>query len=256
MAEPAVATARARRPARRSRRASRPARRRRARAARDRPLAAHDARWRRGAPAERADGAVAAGLAARPADGLARMAQSRVGEGQADAPSPWMSLALATIDVPVEQALFSQAFGWAENQVQAALKAVPLGQTAGQRVPTRLRVRDPRRGAPRPSPRRPRGGSCSRRCCPSSRRATKPSTPDCSDHEHDLAPSTTDCLRFRPPSHPRPHEAAAAPARGHRRPGGFRQDDAAGDALQGDARHAGTWSRSPTTSTPRKTSAC
>jgi urease accessory protein len=49
-----------------------------------------------------------------------------------------MSLALATIDVPVEQALFTQAFGWAENQVQAALKAVPLGQTAGQRVLTRL----------------------------------------------------------------------------------------------------------------------
>lgn len=49
-----------------------------------------------------------------------------------------MSLALATIDVPVDQALSSQAFGWAENQVQAALKAVPLGQTAGQRVLTRL----------------------------------------------------------------------------------------------------------------------
>lgn len=49
-----------------------------------------------------------------------------------------MSLALATIAVPVEQALSSQAFGWAENQVQAALKAVPLGQTAGQRVLTRL----------------------------------------------------------------------------------------------------------------------
>ncbi|HEY1399292.1 urease accessory protein UreF [Roseateles sp.] len=49
-----------------------------------------------------------------------------------------MSLALATVAVPVEQALSSQAFGWAENQVQAALKAVPLGQTAGQRVLTRL----------------------------------------------------------------------------------------------------------------------
>ena len=60
------------------------------------------------------------------------------GDGQ---PMPFafvMSLALATIDVPVEQALSSQAFGWAENQVQAALKAVPLGQTAGQRVLTRL----------------------------------------------------------------------------------------------------------------------
>ncbi len=49
-----------------------------------------------------------------------------------------MSLALSTVDVPIDQALSSQAFGWAENQVQAALKAVPLGQTAGQRVLTRL----------------------------------------------------------------------------------------------------------------------
>ncbi|WP_343630252.1 urease accessory UreF family protein [Roseateles sp.] len=49
-----------------------------------------------------------------------------------------MSLALAIVDVPADQALSSQAFGWAENQVQAALKAVPLGQTAGQRVLTRL----------------------------------------------------------------------------------------------------------------------
>jgi len=60
------------------------------------------------------------------------------GEGY---PMPYafvMSLALATIDVPVDLALHSQAFGWAENQVQAALKAVPLGQTAGQRVLTRL----------------------------------------------------------------------------------------------------------------------
>lgn len=28
----------------------------------------------------------------------------------------------------------SFAFGWAENMVQAALKAVPLGQRAGQRI--------------------------------------------------------------------------------------------------------------------------
>ncbi|OWQ88204.1 urease accessory protein UreF [Roseateles terrae] len=59
------------------------------------------------------------------------------------APSPphyilVMALALSTIDVPLAQALQAQAFGWAENQVQAALKAVPLGQTAGQRVLTRL----------------------------------------------------------------------------------------------------------------------
>jgi urease accessory protein len=35
-------------------------------------------------------------------------------------------------------ALLSFAFGWAENMVQSALKAVPLGQSAGQRVLARL----------------------------------------------------------------------------------------------------------------------
>ncbi len=30
--------------------------------------------------------------------------------------------------------LLSFAFGWAENMVQAAIKAVPLGQSAGQRI--------------------------------------------------------------------------------------------------------------------------
>jgi len=32
------------------------------------------------------------------------------------------------------EALLTYAFGWAENMVQAALKAVPLGQSAGQRI--------------------------------------------------------------------------------------------------------------------------
>jgi urease accessory protein len=32
------------------------------------------------------------------------------------------------------EALLTFAFGWAENMVQAALKAVPLGQSAGQRL--------------------------------------------------------------------------------------------------------------------------
>ena len=50
-----------------------------------------------------------------------------------------MALMLSTIvELPLEQLLQAQAFGWAENQVQAALKAVPLGQTAGQRVLARL----------------------------------------------------------------------------------------------------------------------
>lgn len=48
------------------------------------------------------------------------------------------SLAAAFIQAPVEQALLSYAFGWAENMVQAAIKAVPLGQSAGQRILARL----------------------------------------------------------------------------------------------------------------------
>ena len=35
-------------------------------------------------------------------------------------------------------ALLAFAFGWAENMVQAAIKAVPLGQTGGQRILARL----------------------------------------------------------------------------------------------------------------------
>ena len=45
-----------------------------------------------------------------------------------------MSLALSTIDTSLIHALQTHGFAWAENQVQAALKAVPLGQNAGQRV--------------------------------------------------------------------------------------------------------------------------
>ena len=34
----------------------------------------------------------------------------------------------------LREASLAFAFGWAENMVQAALKAVPLGQSAGQRI--------------------------------------------------------------------------------------------------------------------------
>ncbi len=37
-----------------------------------------------------------------------------------------------------QHALLAYAFGWAENMVQAAIKAVPLGQSAGQRILARL----------------------------------------------------------------------------------------------------------------------
>lgn len=47
-------------------------------------------------------------------------------------------LALSATQAPLPAALQAYAFGWAENAVQAALKAVPLGQSAGQRVLARL----------------------------------------------------------------------------------------------------------------------
>ena len=52
------------------------------------------------------------------------------------APTWPLALALATAHsgASLRQALLVQAFGWAENLVQAALKAVPLGQSAGQRI--------------------------------------------------------------------------------------------------------------------------
>jgi urease accessory protein len=54
------------------------------------------------------------------------------------APSPtWpvaFALATARADASAAQALHASLFGWAENLVQAALKAVPLGQLAGQRI--------------------------------------------------------------------------------------------------------------------------
>ncbi|WP_119153717.1 urease accessory protein UreF [Caldimonas tepidiphila] len=44
------------------------------------------------------------------------------------------ALAAALTPAAPREALFSFAFGWAENMVQAAIKAVPLGQSAGQRI--------------------------------------------------------------------------------------------------------------------------
>ena len=44
------------------------------------------------------------------------------------------ALALAPLDVTLEQACLTYAWSWAENQVQAAIKSVPLGQSAGQRI--------------------------------------------------------------------------------------------------------------------------
>ena len=47
-------------------------------------------------------------------------------------------MAAAQAGAGAREALLAFAFGWAENMVQAAIKAVPLGQNAGQRILARL----------------------------------------------------------------------------------------------------------------------
>lgn len=67
---------------------------------------------------------------------------SRVAEVGALKPAPtWpvaFALAAAQTGAPWRESLLSLAFSWAENMMQAALKAVPLGQSAGQRVLSQL----------------------------------------------------------------------------------------------------------------------
>lgn len=56
-------------------------------------------------------------------------------------PPTWpvaFGLAVAQTAAPVRDGVLACAFSWAENMVQAAIKAVPLGQTAGQRILARL----------------------------------------------------------------------------------------------------------------------
>jgi urease accessory protein len=63
---------------------------------------------------------------------------ARVGALRGFAPVPTWPLAFALAAVQagatVREALLAMAFGWAENMVQAAVKTVPLGQSAGQRL--------------------------------------------------------------------------------------------------------------------------
>ena len=72
---------------------------------------------------------------------------ARVAALKALEPAPtWpvaFALAAAQTGAPLREALLSFGFGWAENMVQAALKAVPLGQSAGQRILAALADRLP-----------------------------------------------------------------------------------------------------------------
>jgi urease accessory protein len=75
------------------------------------------------------------------------LADERIAQLGALKPAPtWpvaFALAAAQTGAPLREALLSFAFGWAENMVQAALKAVPLGQNAGQRVLAALTAQIP-----------------------------------------------------------------------------------------------------------------
>ena len=66
----------------------------------------------------------------------------RVAQCAALQPSPTWPVAFALAGVlagaAVRETLLALAFSWAENMVQAAMKAVPLGQTSGQRILSRL----------------------------------------------------------------------------------------------------------------------
>ena len=72
----------------------------------------------------------------------AHAGDARVAECAALAPAPaWpvaFALAAALAGATRPEALHALAFGWAENMAQAAMKAVPLGQVAAQRILERL----------------------------------------------------------------------------------------------------------------------
>lgn len=57
-------------------------------------------------------------------------------------PTLWAGLAAAW-EIPVLEAVQAYLFGWCENQITAAVKLVPLGQSAGQRLLLELGSRIP-----------------------------------------------------------------------------------------------------------------
>ncbi len=62
--------------------------------------------------------------------------------GDASFPTAWSATAAAW-EIPAEAAVTAWLWSWAENQAMAALKAVPLGQSAGQRILLELGSRVP-----------------------------------------------------------------------------------------------------------------
>lgn len=74
--------------------------------------------------------------------GLSTVASTLASLGEIAFPTGWASLA-AYWKIEPDAALTAYLWSWAENQVMAALKAVPLGQAAGQRLLAELGARIP-----------------------------------------------------------------------------------------------------------------
>ena len=70
-------------------------------------------------------------------------AQIAVLAGQAPTYPIAFALAASSTGAPVRECLLAYAFGWAENMTQAAIKSVPLGQSAGQRILSALTAEIP-----------------------------------------------------------------------------------------------------------------
>src|SRR6218665_3820293 len=94
------------------------------------PPVAHDTMP---APARMQQAQPAARAAAEPAlpD---RRCQPLEGQGYFTYPVAFAQAAAAATQAPVRQGLLAYAFGWAAKMGQAALKSMPLGQSAGQRI--------------------------------------------------------------------------------------------------------------------------
>ena len=75
-------------------------------------------------------------------DALADVATLLEGQPELAFPTVWAGIA-ATWKIDPQAALTAYLWSWAENQVMAALKSVPLGQAAGQRLLAELGARIP-----------------------------------------------------------------------------------------------------------------
>lgn len=67
--------------------------------------------------------------------------QRALGHDAHSGPWTWpvaFARAAARTGAPARSVLLAHAFAWAENMMQAAIKSVPLGQSAGQRILARL----------------------------------------------------------------------------------------------------------------------